>query len=524
MTRSFFFTALAVALVALSLWKLNENSSGLDVAQTRVGALPLTVFKKRNAPPAPAIVIAHGFSGSQQLMQPMARTLAQNGYVAVTFDFSGHGRNQSPMRGGLADPGKSAEALGADIDAAVRFARALPGVDGRLALAGHSMATDLIVRRALNDQSVSAVAALSFFARDVTTTNPKNLLIVDGAWESGRLIAAGARVVSEAAGAPAQPGVTYGDLADGTGRRLALASGAEHVGVLYSRDALAETLDWMNAVFGRDQSGFIDASGRWIILLLIGVIALARPAAGLLPVASASPLGAGLPWRRLAPIAIAPALLTPLLLWKAPTDFLPMLLGDYLAVHFGVYGLLTGLGLRLDHAAFLRSRRNVESANESTQAERMAVAPGAPASLWPIVAGACALAAFYALGLGLPIDAYVTAFFPTPARQPLLLALFFGCALYFLADEWLTRGAGAARGGYAVTKLCFVVSLAIAVALNPRRLFFLVIIAAEIIILFAVYGLINGWAYARTKDPRVGALGGAFGLAWAIAVTFPIIG
>jgi hypothetical protein len=40
----------------------------------------------------------------------------------------------------------------------------------------------------------------------------------------------------------------------------------------------------------------------------------------------------------------AAAVATPLLLWKAPTDFLPILLGDYLATHFVVWGALLWVG------------------------------------------------------------------------------------------------------------------------------------------------------------------------------------
>ncbi len=35
----------------------------------------------------------------------------------------------------------------------------------------------------------------------------------------------------------------------------------------------------------------------------------------------------------------------PLILRVVPSDYLPILLGDYLALHFGVYGLLTMLGI-----------------------------------------------------------------------------------------------------------------------------------------------------------------------------------
>ncbi|WP_246716590.1 MULTISPECIES: alpha/beta fold hydrolase [unclassified Methylocystis] len=500
--RSIFFALVAFSAVTLSLHGLWESEAGLVIERLHIGDAPVTVMRKFDSPPAPAIVIAHGFSGSQQLMAPIATTLARNGYVAVTFDFSGHGRNPTPMPGGLAKLETSTAALLNDIDEVVRFARRQPWADGRLALVGHSMATDLVVRHAIRDPQIAAVAAFSFFGEGVTRESPKNLVIIDGAWESQRLIEAGVRVVSQTAGGTAQAGVTYGDIARGTGRRLAIARGVEHIGVLYSRDAMTETLNWMNAVFGRSEAGYIDARGPWLALLFAGLIALMRPLAQFLPQVSAVPLGAGLPWRRLAPIAIAPALLTPLILWKAPTNFLPILLGDYLVAHLAVYGVLIFAGLWLAQGGLPVLR---------------------PPCWKPLLVAAVALAAMYTLVLGLPLDAYVIAFLPTGARAPLVPIMFIGCALYFLADEWMTRGPGAARGGYVFSKFCFIASLAIAVALNPRRLFFLVIIAIVIVILLTVYGLVGRWVYARTRDPRAGALGAAFGLAWALAVTFPII-
>ena len=148
----------------------------------------------------------------------------------------------------------------------------------------------------------------------------------------------------------------------------------------------------------------------------------------------------------------------------------------------------------------------------------------AKADMVRIALAASAVGAFYIVALGLPLDAYVTSFALTGVRWLIAPAMFAGAALYFVADEWLTRGLPAVRGGYAFSKACFVISLGISVCLNPQRLFFLVIIVPVIILLFTVYGLVSRWVYARTNDPRVGALGAACGLAYAIAVTFPIVG
>ena len=105
----------------------------------------------------------------------------------------------------------------------------------------------------------------------------------------------------------------------------------------------------------------------------------------------------------------------------------------------------------------------------------------------------------------------------------LVAVLLVGTLPYFLADEWLTRGRGAALGAHAVTKIAFVVSLGIAVALDPERLFFVVVIVPVIIPFFIVYGLVSRWTYANTGDPLVAAVASAVAFAWAIGVTFPLV-
>ena len=135
-----------------------------------------------------------------------------------------------------------------------------------------------------------------------------------------------------------------------------------------------------------------------------------------------------------------------------------------------------------------------------------------------------AIAAYCILALGLPLDAFVTSFYPTHGRLPLIAAMLAGLLPYFLADEWMTRGAQARAGAYAFTKLCFVLSLAIAVALNLEKLFFLIIIVPAILIFFVVFGLFSGWSYRQTRQPLAGAAAIALAFAWSIAVTFPITG
>ncbi len=503
------FSPLAIAAIALiaigaALWQLQALSTGLTVTRARSGEIPLTVYRPAGGEPAPAVVVAHGFAGSQQLMQSFATTLARNGYVAVTFDFPGHGRNPKPLTGGLTDAEAMQRDLLATMDQVSLYALTLAGTDGRLAVLGHSMAADIVVRHAQANPAVQGTVAVSLFFPKDEALYPRNLLVIDGALESSMLLDQGRKIIGAANNGGVEPGATYGRFDDGSARRLVFARGVEHIGVLYSRDAMRESVLWLDQVFGRNGSGFVDRRGRWLGLLFLGVITLAWPLCGLLPRLAAPLSVPAAGWGLLLPVALAPALLTPLILWRLPISFLPLLLGDYLMLHFALYGLLTAALLW-----FLRGR----------------VRPIAPMRTEPLrfTAAAILVTAYSLLAFGLPLDAYVVSFMPGAWRLPLVAALIAGTLPYFLADEWLTRRLAPLRGAYALTKFCFLLSLVIAVALNLEKLFFLVIIVPAILLLFGVYGLFSAWVNQRTGHPLIAAVANAVVFGWFIAVTFPVV-
>lgn len=496
---------LALLAIAVGGWQLHAATRGVDTESTTVDGTPVTIFRTPAGPPAPVVVIAHGFAGSQQLMQSFALALARGGYIAVTFDFAGHGRNPTPLTGSITEVDGATRSLVAETARVAAFARGLG--DGRLAVLGHSMASDIVVRFAQQTPDVAATIAVSMFSPAVTADSPRNLLVIVGDWE-GMLKTEALRAVGLAT-APdaAQAGMSYGDFATGTARRAAWSPGVEHVGVLYSRASLAAAIDWLDQTFDTARAPpALDSRGPWILLLLAGTVALARPLSRALPRVATPPRGAGLPWRSLWPLLVAPMIATPLLLRVLPTHFLPVLVADYLAAHFALYGLLTAACLAWHH-----------------RGKPMPATIGARVSHPALAIAAFATIAYAAIGIGWPLDTYVASFVPGAGRGVLVLALLVGTACYFLADELLTRGRGAGRGAYAASKLAFVVSLAIAVALDFERLFFLVIIVPVIALFFLVHGLFSAWAYRATGHPWVGGIANAVAFAWAIGVTFPLL-
>jgi len=529
--------ALALLAIVTALWQLEAATRGLDVQKLTLGSTPVTVFRPAAltvvpaAPaggPAPVVLIAHGFAGSQQLMQPFATTLARNGFVAITFDFPGHGRNSAPMFGGLADQPRSQRTLLQAMEEMGRYAAQLAaanGGGGRYAVVGHSMASDIVVRHAQSQAqgAVQAAVGVSLFAPSIKAEtppdSPRNLLVIAGALEPGVMAREALRVVGRVGGPGAVADTLYGRFEDGTARRATLAPGVEHIGVLYSGHTLTETLNWLNAAFGRPpaKQPFVDVRGPALGWLLLGVVALAWPLSRWLPhvgsIALSTPrVGAvALPtgprrrwrgWRGQAALTLLPAVLTPLLLWKLPTHVLPLLLGDYLVLHFALYGALTAAGLWL---AGHRPPRWT---------------PGRGLAL----AVAMVLVSAYAvLAVGLPVDRYIFNVQPEAVRLPLLLAMCAGTLPWFLADEWLTRDGHAARGAYLASKAAFLLSLVAAIALNPQRLFFLAIIVPAVLLLFVVYGLFSRWAEKSTGHPGVAAVANALAFGCFIAVTFPLV-
>jgi dienelactone hydrolase len=518
---------LAVGALAYALIGLRDGEDGVSPRAVSIGVIPATIFAPPQGPAKAIVIVAHGFAGSQQMMAPIATTLARDGYLAITFDFAGHGRDTLPLHGGVVDLARSTNQLLDQLDEVATYARALPEFNGKLALVGHSMASELVVQSAMRRKDIDATVAISLFGRAVTATSPRDLLVIDGAWEFGALKDAARRIVGLTAPDP-QEGVTYGDFANGTARSYEYAAGAEHIGVIWSLDALKQTRAWLDAAFAAKPTGAgVDRRGPWFAVLLVALAVLLRLGIDALPPIVESPPRAPLSRGRFYALISAAAVATPLLLWKAPTDFLPILLGDYLATHFVVWGALLWVGaLWLGGTSPsplpLRERVGVRGAAVSTPPSLTLPRRGGRNAL-RILLSAAILAALYLILFGLPLDLFVTSFRPTGLRWAIVPVEIAAVALAFTAEERLARGVGAPRFAYTLIKLAFVVSLLGAVALNLSKLFFLLIVAPVVVVLFVFFGFLNRAAFARTRAGAVGALGAAVALGYAIAVTFPMV-
>jgi len=480
-----FVLLLGLALAALALWQLESQRVGLEITTQTVGETPVTRIAQPGSD-GPVVVVAHGFAGSRQMMQAYGHDLARAGYRVWAFDFLGHGRHPVPMSGDVNSIDGTTRLLIEQTRAVVGAALTAEGWEGEAALLGHSMATDIIIRTAIDDPRIGPVVAISAFSKAVTGTVPDNLLLITGAWEPGL------RGFARDAVAMVDPGKGEGDTARNADviRRAVVAPLAEHVAVLHSRTGRAEAVAWLDSAYGRARDIAVRATGPWFMALMVAIVALAAPLSRLLP-ERAPPVPGALSPGRFALAVGVPALIAPLLAVQVETRLLPVLVADYLALHLVIYGLCQ-LAL-----LWWFGRR--------------------PEALRPV-----AVLALLAWGLGVfgfALDRYGANFWPTPERLTIIAALCLGALPFMLGDALLAHGATLWQR--ITARLGFLLSLALAVLLDTERLFFLAMIAPVILLFFLIFGLMGRWVAARAGAVSAGVALGLI-LAWALGVSFPL--
>lgn len=180
------------------------------------GDVPATFYP----PPddgAPAVVVAHGYSGDRATMSSLARSIAAAGYGVLAIDFRGHGANPNGFgEGDRVD----------DLDAAIDWLEGSPDVDGdALALVGHSMGGHAVVDAARTDPRVEAAVVLG-----ATGLGNDDTLHLFGETEEG--------LAEE---------VDYAE----TG----IIAGANHITILWSHETVREIVWWLDDSFGVARAG-----------------------------------------------------------------------------------------------------------------------------------------------------------------------------------------------------------------------------------------------------------------------------
>jgi hypothetical protein len=271
-------------------------------------------------------------------------------------------------------------------------------------------------------------------------------------------------------------------------RRSIVAPYSDHVSVLHSRTGRAEAVAWLDRAYGRTSDLTIWPTGWAILGLLAGLVLIFPRLCAYLPqrVLNAHALTR---WQTAAILGL-PMIIAPLVAVAIDIDVLPVLVADYLALHMLIFGVIQ-LGLL---RAF-NIRANTVS--------------------WT----ALGLLLLACMIFGIALDRYAANFWPTPGRFWIIAAMLIGAMPYMIADTILT--AQQRVGGRFLTRLSFLVSLGIAVALDFESLFFLLLIAPVLVLFYLVFGTM-GRAATKRAGPLASGVALGIVLAWALGVSFPL--
>lgn len=467
-------------MILVSLIVLEVARSDVQIKRLVVGQTPVTSYSKSFAD-GPIVIVAHGFAGSEQMMQGYALPLARAGYQVFAFEFMGHGRHPDPMSGDVASVDGTTRLL---VDQTSDVIETLVPENQSVSLLGHSMATDILVRVATTRSDVDAVVLISAFSQVIDAITPPNLLLVTGAWEPGL------RAFSLEALQMVDPHASEGEtVIDGDITRRAVAAPfTEHVSVLHSLAGRRAAVDWLDQTYDRTSDITILPSGWAILGLLGGLVLVFRRIIGL--VAQRQTRRPILNTKQTAIVLLAPAILAPLIAVPLNPTFLPVLVADYLGLHLLIYG---GLQLLLLKA-------------------------------WGVWFGRIHWVAFGILLMwcavfGFALDRYAANFWPTIDRLWIIGIMLIGALPYMVADAALTTSGSLLRR--LGVRISFLISLGIAVALDLQGLFFLLMIAPVLVLFYLVFGTMG-----RDTSKRGGPMscGIALGivLAWALGVSFPL--
>jgi hypothetical protein len=307
----------------------------------------------------------------------------------------------------------------------------------------------------------------------------------------GRFVASAEQRLAEAGGAGGEP-------TSGTGRKLVIVPGVEHLSILFSPVAHSAARDWLDAVFGQQQGAvaYTDRRVQWYGLGVLG--------GSLVAVAAAGALARKLPAagvrrslrRRLAALA-GGALTSTLAFWLVGragvqlSSLLGLLVGGYLLLWFFLAGLIS--------VALLWVWPTRPSARTLLGALLTFIA------LWLVV--------------GLLGQQVWLPWWLVPRR----LALWpLGAVLllpWFLAVAEATQGTGIGRvlGWWLTTAVLVVGSMMLALQLSPE-LGFLILILPLFPVSLGLHALVTypyrgGWA---------SALSGALFTSWLVLAVFPL--
>ncbi|MCP4667179.1 MAG: hypothetical protein GY849_12520, partial [Deltaproteobacteria bacterium] len=271
----FFVISLCMMVGAVVLaWLVQRDFGRVDVSNVayknyngiHIRAKLLRPVDASKDNPMPGVVYIHGYQNNRETGDAYCIEMAKRGFVVLNMDAIGRGNSGIPN-----DPDSPDfdETYGGRTSLA--YIKSLPFVDANsVGMMGHSLGAEMAYMVALDDPSVRALVITGFaYTEAASESSPKNMLMIFGKWDEFRGRMTGTRdVEKEWMGTPQsrkvipvenpELGITYGDFAKGTARRVFMP-GTIHIQESHDSKAISEALEWMRKALLPSDQYWIDS-------------------------------------------------------------------------------------------------------------------------------------------------------------------------------------------------------------------------------------------------------------------------
>ncbi len=490
--------------------------------------IPVPVLEMRPAGGETPLVavVAHGFSGSKELMASFGVELARAGITTYLFDFPGHGESPVSLTGGGFSNRNASDNI-TTVSEVVDYARSHNSAATRpnIILLGHSMGSaaigDYSMTHANDHDLVSTVLVSPVGMEQPTLTQPKNLLLLVGQNDIASTIPNSIRMQQQGCGlnptpastanAPAHP-VECGDPAHGTGRRVVVLDGLNHITIITASITFQELLLWLHRAYPQQvETGHMQFDTRlaWLLLAVASGLFATLPLCSLAITIfgiDATPRvyrGQDVFFFDLCLLVGIAAAIALQYVWR-PFAFVHILLADY------VSGYLFFAALVMSILIFL-ARRSVPFPLFRQPIRQL------------LVGLLLVLFLYFTLG---QLSTFAWQRFTLNAARSWRFGIFFVLVLpIFLLDEGINRGyqeRGLIRGVLAsvLFKVLLVLGLVASIYIIPG-LGFLSIILAILVLLFLLLVIFCTQLYLSGRAALAAAILSAASIAWAMASSFP---
>lgn len=204
---------------------------------------------------SPGVVVAHGFCGNKQYMQPISIELVKRGFTVLTIDFRGHGSSDGYLNA-LRRKHENNPLID-DMEVAVKYLEHR-GCD-QIGLVGHSMGgrTALLVAEE-NPNRIDATVSIGMIDTGYNFSKISNLMMAIGQYEQIFSVNDGVEFLKEYTG-KRNPELNelYGDFSNGDATKVIIGPFSEHLAEVLDTKIIYETVQWFEQAFNGKRANSI---------------------------------------------------------------------------------------------------------------------------------------------------------------------------------------------------------------------------------------------------------------------------